>query len=217
MIFLLWIAKNHRYQTFKATAIRLRLKRGNALAIFMITRDESIRIVREHVKNENLVKHMIAVGAIMKGVANHFNEDQALWEAVGILHDIDYEEVGQDWTKHGAVSAEIVKGLLPEKGLHAIKAHNPQTGFNPEIRMDWSLYAADGLSGLIIAQGLMMPDRKVASVKASSLGKRMKDKSFARGVNRENILRCSEMGLQLDEFFQIGLSAMVTVADELGL
>ncbi len=168
-------------------------------------------------KNENLVKHMIAVGAIMRGMAAKFGEDPDLWEAVGILHDVDYEEVGQDWTKHGAVSAEIVKDLLPEEGLYAVRAHNPQTGSLPKSKMDWSLYAADGLSGLIIAQGLMMPDKKIASIKASSLGKRMKDKSFAKGVNRENILKCTEIGLQLDEFFQIGLDSMVKVAEELGL
>ena len=81
----------------------------------MITRDESIAIVKEHVKNENLVKHMIAVGAIMRGLAVRFGEDQDLWEDVGILHDVDYEEVGQDWTRHGAVSADIVKDLLPEE------------------------------------------------------------------------------------------------------
>jgi putative nucleotidyltransferase with HDIG domain len=183
----------------------------------MITREESIAIVKDHVKNENLVKHMIAVGAIMKGLAANFGENEDLWEAAGILHDVDYEEVGQDWTKHGAISAEIVKDLLPVEGLHAVRAHNPQTGYLPKSKMDWSLYAADGLSGLIIAQGLMMPDKKIASVKVSSLGKRMKDKSFAKGVNRENILKCTEIGLQLEEFFQIGLKSMVEVAGELGL
>jgi putative nucleotidyltransferase with HDIG domain len=183
----------------------------------MITRDESLAIVREHVKNDNLVKHMVAVGAIMRGLAARLGGDEDLWEAAGILHDVDYEKVGQDWTKHGAISAEIVKDLLPEECLYAIRAHNPQTGSLPESKMDWSLYAADGLSGLIIAQALMMPDKKIASIKASSLGKRMKDKSFARGVNRENILKCTEMGLELDEFFQIGLDSMSEVAGELSL
>ncbi|MDP2900229.1 MAG: HDIG domain-containing protein [Candidatus Bathyarchaeota archaeon] len=183
----------------------------------MIGRVESIATIRGHVKNENLVKHMIAVGAIMRGLAARFGGDEDLWEAVGVLHDVDYEEVGQDWTRHGAVSAEIVKDLLPEDGLYAIRAHNPQTGTLPKSRMDWSLYAADGLSGLIIAQGLMMPDKKIASIKVSSLGKRMKDKSFAKGVNRENILKCSEMGIELDEFFRIGIDSMAKVAGELGL
>ncbi len=183
----------------------------------MITREESIAIVKQHVKNENLIKHMVAVGAIMRGLAEKLGGDPDLWEAVGILHDVDYEEVGQDWTKHGAISAEIVKELIPEEGLFAIRAHNPQTGSLPKSKMDWSLYAADGLSGLIIAQGLMMPDKKIASIKVSSLGKRMKDKSFAKGVNRENIVKCIEFGLDLDEFFRIGLDSMAKVGGELGL
>ena len=183
----------------------------------MITREESLAVVRQHVKNENLVKHMIAVGAIMRGLASKFGGDPDTWEAAGILHDVDYEEVGQDWTRHGARSAEMVKDLFPEDVLYAIRAHNPQTGSLPKSRMDWSLYAADGLSGLIIAQGLMMPDKKIASIKVSSLGKRMKDKAFARGVNRENILKSTELGLTLDEFFQIGIESMTKVAGELGL
>lgn len=183
----------------------------------MITREESLAVVRKHVKNENLVKHMIAVGAIMRGLAVKFGGDQDTWEAAGILHDVDYEEVGQDWTKHGARSAEMVKDLFPEDILYAIRAHNPQTGSLPKSKMDWSLYAADGLSGLIIAQGLMMPDKKISSIKVSSLGKRMKDKSFAKGVNRENILKSVELGLTLDEFFQIGLESMAKVGVELGL
>ena len=183
----------------------------------MITREESLAVVRQHVKNENLVKHMIAVGAIMRGLAAKFGGDPDTWEAAGILHDVDYEEVGQDWTKHGARSAEMVKDLFSEDVLYSIKAHNPQTGSLPNSKMDWSLYAADGLSGLIIAQGLMMPDKKIASIKVSSLGKRMKDKSFAKGVNRENILKSVELGLSLDEFFQIGLESMAKVSGELGL
>jgi len=183
----------------------------------MITRQEAINIVKQHVKNENLVKHMIAVSAIMTGLAQHFDEDPELWGAVGMLHDVDYEEVGQDWDRHGAISAEIVKDLLPEEGLHAIRAHNPQTGSKPENLMDISLFAADALSGLVVAMALMVQDKKVANVKVSSLVKRMKDKSFARGVSRENVMRCGEVGLSLEEFLSIGLSSMQEVAGELGL
>jgi len=183
----------------------------------MLTRNEALSLVHEHVKNDNLVKHMIAVGAIMRGIAKKFGDDSNLWELVGILHDIDYEEVGQNWDKHGAISSEIVKNMLPESGLHAIRSHNPQTGYNPENRMDIALYSADALSGLVIAMSLMVPDKKLKSVKVTSLVKRMKDKSFARNVSRENIQRCVEIGLSLEEFLTIGLSSMVENASELGL
>jgi putative nucleotidyltransferase with HDIG domain len=183
----------------------------------MLDHEESVAVVRQHVKNEALVKHMIAVGAVMRGLAQHFGEDPDMWEVVGILHDVDYEKVGQDWNRHGAISAEIVKDLLPEEALYAIRAHNPQTGSIPKSRMDVSLFAADALSGLVIAMGLMVQDKKLANVKSSSLVKRMKDKSFARNVSRENINRCSEVGLKLEDFLEIGLASMQGVAAELGL
>jgi putative nucleotidyltransferase with HDIG domain len=183
----------------------------------MILRDESLERVKQYVKNDGLVKHMIAVSAIMRGVAERLGEDTGLWEAVGMLHDIDYEEVGGDWNRHGLVSAEMVAGVLPEEGLHAIKAHNSLTGVEAKSAMDVALFAADGLSGLVVATGLMMPDRKLAQVKVKSLTRKFKDNSFARGVNRENIMRCEELGLGFEEFLALGLSSMQAVSDELGL
>ena len=105
----------------------------------MITRDESLELVKDNEKNRNLVNHMIAVGAIMKGVAEHFGENPDLWEAVGLLHDIDYESFGDDFSRHGAKSAEMVQDLLPEKGINAILRHNELTGNFPETRFDISL------------------------------------------------------------------------------
>jgi putative nucleotidyltransferase with HDIG domain len=183
----------------------------------MITREESLERVKQHVKNRNLVKHMIAVSAIMRGVAEKLGKDSALWEAVGMLHDIDYEEVGEDWDRHGLVSAEIVADALPEEALHAIKAHNPRTGVEAESLIDIALLAADGLSGLVVATGLMMPDKKLDKVKVRSLKRKFKDRSFARGVNRDNIRRCEEFGISFEEFLAIGLESMQSVSNELGL
>jgi len=183
----------------------------------MITREEALRRVRERVGNVNLVKHMVAVSAVMRGLAERLGEDPDLWEAVGLLHDIDYEEVGSDWDRHGLVSAEMVADVLPEDGLHAIRAHNPRTGAEARSSMDVALIAADGLSGLVVATALMMPDKKLATVKVRSLRRKFKDSSFARGVSRENIARCGELGLPLDEFLALGLASMQSVSDELGL
>ena len=173
----------------------------------MITREESLALVHEHVKNENLVNHMIAVGAIMKGLAKHFGEDPELWEAVGILHDIDYENFGEDFSKHGAISAEMVKDLLPEDGINAILRHNELTGNKPETRFDISLLAADAISGMIVANALVRPT-KLEGMKAKSIKGRMKDKSFARQVSRENIMKCEELGLQFSEFASIAIASM---------
>ena len=183
----------------------------------MITREEALRRVRERVGNVNLVKHMVAVSAVMHGLAERLGEDPDLWEAVGLLHDIDYEEVGSDWDRHGLVSAEMVADVLPEDGLHAIRAHNPRTGAEARSSMDVALIAADGLSGLVVATTLMMPDKRLATVKVRSLRRKFKDSSFARGVSRENVTRCEELGLLLDEFLALGLTSMQSVSDELGL
>jgi len=183
----------------------------------MITREEALGRVKQHVSNGNLVKHMVAVSAIMKDLAEHLGEDRELWEVVGILHDIDYEEVGDDWERHGVVSAEMVADELPEEAVHAIKAHNPRTGYKTESPMDVALLSADALSGLVVATALMMPDKKLATVKVRSLRRKFKDSSFARGVSRENIAKCEEIGLSLDELFSLGLESMKAVSGELGL
>jgi len=182
----------------------------------MITREESLALVREHVKNENLVNHMIGVGAIMKGLAERFGEDPTLWEAVGILHDVDYETFGEDFSKHGAKSAEMVKDLLPAEGIKAILSHNELTGNKAETRFDISLLAADAISGMVVANALVRPT-KLEGMKAKSIKGRMKDKSFARQVSRENIMRCEEIGLQFSEFAQIAIDSMEKVAGEIGL
>jgi len=182
----------------------------------MITREECIDLVKRNVKNRNLVNHMIAVGAIMRGMAERFGEDPDLWEAVGILHDVDYETFGDDFSRHGAVSADMVQDLLPEDAVNAVRRHNPLTGHEPETRFDISLLVADGISGMIVANALVRPN-KLDGMKAKSIKKRMKDKSFARQVSRENIMRCEEIGLPFSEFAQIAVKAMQGVADEIGL
>lgn len=182
----------------------------------MITREECIDLVKQHVKNRNLVNHMIAVGAIMRGMAERFGEDPDLWEAVGILHDVDYETFGDDFSRHGAVSADMVQDLLPEDAVNAIRRHNPLTGHEPETRFDISLLVADGISGMIVANALVRPT-KLDGMKAKSIKKRMKDKSFARQVSRENIMRCEEIELPFSEFAQIAVKAMQGVTDEIGL
>lgn len=182
----------------------------------MITRDEALDLVKKHVKNRNLVKHMIAVAAIMRRMAEHFEEDQGLWEVVGMLHDIDYEETNDDFSKHGLVSAEMVEDVLPEEGLRAIRAHNEMTGVEAKTTMEVSLFSADALSGMIVAGALVRPT-KLDGMKAKSITRRMKDKSFARNISRENIIRCEELGIQLNEFLSMGIEAMQSVRNEIGM
>ncbi len=182
----------------------------------MITREERIELVKKHVKNENLVNHMIAVGAIMKGLAEHFEEDQELWEATGILHDIDYEEFGDDMSMHGIKSAEMVEDILPEEAINAILRHNELTGNKVETRFDIALLAADAISGMIVANALVRPTN-MKGMKPNSVKRRMKDSSFAKQVSRENIMLCEEIDLSFKEFARISIKAMQDVAPEIGL
>ena len=181
----------------------------------MISKDEALQRVKAHVKNPQLRKHMIAVAAIMRGLARHLKEDADLWEVVGMLHDIDYEMIDNDFSRHGIVSAEILSDVLPDEALRAVKAHNPRTGVPAESRMEVGLVAADALSGLVVATALMMPDQTLTTVRVRSLMKKFKDGSFARGVSRKDISRCEELGLHLNEYLALGLTSMQTVSDQL--
>jgi putative nucleotidyltransferase with HDIG domain len=174
--------------------------------------------VESRVANENLRRHMLATEAIMRALAVHFGEDPDVWGLVGLGHDLDSEETEGDVARHGAVAAEALRALgLPDEAAHAVAAHNPATGVVATGRLDVALVAADQLSGLITAAALVRPDKDLAGVKLKSVRKRYREGAFARGVDRESIARCEAMGLELDEFFALGLEAMQGVAGELGL
>ncbi|MCK4952854.1 HDIG domain-containing protein [Candidatus Bathyarchaeota archaeon] len=183
----------------------------------MITREKAYGLIDQHIKNPNMRKHMIAVSAIMYSLAEELREDPMLWEVVGLLHDIDYEEVGNNMDHHGVKSAEILVGLLPKEGLHAIKAHNERTGVKPESHLDLALIAADAMSGLGIATALIMPNKKLAEVKIRSLKKKFKDKSFARTVDRNRIMYCTRIGIDYNDFLVISQGALQSVSRDLGL
>lgn len=187
----------------------------------MITREEALNLLKKYVKNDKIIKHCLAVEAIMRGLARELGEDEELWGLVGLLHDIDYELTGKDLSKHGLKSMEIVEGKLPREAIEAIGAHNEHNGFKPSsdyaIKLTHALRAADHLSGLIIATALVMPSKKLAEVKVKSIKKKFKSKDFARGVDRSRIREIEELGIDLNKFFEIGLNALKSIANELGL
>jgi putative nucleotidyltransferase with HDIG domain len=174
--------------------------------------------VETRVASENLRRHMLATEAIMRGLAARLGEDPDVWGLAGLGHDLDAEETEGDFTRHGSVAAETLRDLgLPEEAVHAVVAHNPATGVAASGRIDVALVAADQLSGLITAATLVRPEKDLAGVKLKSVRKRYREGAFARGVDRESIARCSELGLELDEFYAIGLEAMQGIAPDLGL
>ncbi|MCD6261147.1 MAG: HDIG domain-containing protein [Thaumarchaeota archaeon] len=183
-----------------------------------MSREDALKLLRENVRNEKIILHMIAVGAIMRELARYFGEDEDLWELVGLLHDIDYERTKNDPSKHGLVAEEILGSLVSDDVLRAIKSHNYEnTGIEPRTRMEKALIASDAVSGLIIACALVMPSKKLEEVKVKTVKKKFKQKDFARNVSRERILFCEQIGIPREKFFELALNALKGVSDELGL
>ena len=188
------------------------------LGDIVLTREEALSLVKRNVSKRNIVYHMIAVEAIMRSLARHFGEDEDLWGLTGLLHDIDYEKIGDAWDKHGILAEEILKEMVPEEVKRAIKAHNfERTQVMPETKMEKALIACDAISGLLVACALVMPSRKLAEVKVKTVKKKFKDKDFARGADRERMLFCEKIGVPKEEFFEIALDGLKSYAAEIGL
>ncbi len=183
----------------------------------MLTREESLALVRTHVKKENNVKHMIAVGAAMRGLATKLGEDPLVWEGVGILHDVDFE-LCHGAEDHTLIARDLLAGKVEPEVIDAILAHNSEhTKVPVDTKLKKGLVCCDAASGLVIATALVLPTKKLADVKPSSLTKRFKEKDFARSVSRERIMMCTELGLPLEEFLTVALEGMKGASSELGL
>jgi len=132
----------------------------------IMNRDAAIMLLQSNVKRRNIFRHMLAVEAIMRGLAEYLGEDEDLWGLTGLIHDIDYEKTADNFKEHGILAQEILKGKVPDESLRAILAHNYEnTGVKPKTTLDKALIAADAVSGLIIACALVMPSKKVMDVK----------------------------------------------------
>ena len=154
----------------------------------------------------------------MRALARRFGEDEDEWGLTGLLHDIDLELVNDDMKEHSKLGADLVREMGGSEAMvHAILAHNGVHGVKLESKLDQALFCVDPLTGLITAGALVRPDKKLADLETRSVMKRFKEKSFAAGANREQIARCSELGLELNEFVAIGIGAMQEIAGPLGL
>jgi putative nucleotidyltransferase with HDIG domain len=181
-------------------------------------REEALAIVREFIKNENLVRHMLAVEAAMRYYAVKYGEDTELWGAVGLLHDFDWE-IHPDLERHPQAGAPILRERkVPEGIIHAVLSHADHTGVPRESRMEKALFACDELTGLITAVALVRPSRSLADLTAKSVKKKWKDRAFAAGANREEIERgASELGVELWKHVENVIQAMQPIAPDLGL
>ena len=182
-----------------------------------MTREEALDSIKINVENANLIKHMLATEAIMRALARRFGENEEEWGMTGLLHDIDVELTEGDMNTHSKLGADLARELGASEAMaHAILCHNEAHGVPCETKLAKALFCADPLTGLITAATLVRPDKNIVNLEAKSVLKRFKEKSFAAGANREQIARCSEIGLELGEFIELGLAAMQGIAADLG-
>jgi putative nucleotidyltransferase with HDIG domain len=164
-----------------------------------------------------MIKHSLASEAVLGALADRLGEDRAAWALAGLLHDLDVEETPPE--THGLKTPEILRPLgVSEDVTQAIAHHNEQaTKTARTVKFHHALAAGETVTGLITATALIYPDKKLSSVKAKSIVKRMGETRFAASVSRENIRECERLGLTLEEFVELALNAMRQISDDLGL
>ena len=181
-------------------------------------RTEALAIVHEYVKNENLVRHMLAVEAAMRFYAQKYDEDEDLWGVTGLLHDFDWE-IHPTLEEHPQAGEPILRERnVPDEIIRAILSHADHTGVPRESQMEKALFACDEITGLITAVALVRPSRSLMDLEVKSVKKKWKDKAFAAGANRDEIAQGAEaFGIDLWEHTGNVIEAMRLVAPELGL
>lgn len=187
------------------------------------SREATLALVHEYTASESLRKHMLAVEAVMRAYAEHFGEDPDRWGTTGLVHDFDYERFPNDarsaTEEHPSEGVRILRGHgYPDDILDAIMGHAAYTNTPRVTPMARALFAVDELTGLITATALVKPSRSVHDVDARSVRKKMKDRGFARGVNRDDVIQgAAELGVDLDEHIAFVIGAMQRSADSIGL
>ncbi|HWE41756.1 MAG TPA: HD domain-containing protein [Gemmatimonadaceae bacterium] len=187
------------------------------------SREDALALVHEYTASDSLRKHMLSVEAAMRAYAAKFGEDPERWGLAGLVHDFDYERfpnaAHSPTEEHPAGGVRILRSKgFPEDILQAILGHATYCNVPRETRMAKALFAVDELTGLITASALVKPSRSVHEVEASSVRKKMKDKAFARGVNRDDVINgAAELGVPLDEHIAFVIGAMRAVAPSIGL
>lgn len=181
-------------------------------------RDEALALVREYVKNENLVRHMLAVEAAMRFYAQKFDEDVETWGLAGLLHDFDWE-IHPTLEEHPQAGAPILRQRgVDETIIQAVLSHADHTGVPRISRMEKALLACDEITGLITAVALVRPSRSLRDLEAQSVKKKWKDRAFAAGANREEIQHATEdFGIEIWEHVGNVIQAMRRIAPDLGL
>ena len=187
------------------------------------SRDDTLALMHEYTQSDSLRKHMLAVEGAMRAYARKFGEDEDRWGITGLIHDFDYERYPNNahspTEEHPSEGVRILRARgYPEDILQAILGHAQYCNVARESRMAKTLFAVDELTGLVTATALVRPTKSVHEVDARSVRKKMKDKAFARGVNRDDVVTgATELGVDLDEHISFVIAAMQSRAADLGL
>jgi putative nucleotidyltransferase with HDIG domain len=183
-----------------------------------MTRERALEILHQHTKSESLRKHALAVEACVAAYARKFGEDEELWSVTALLHDFDYE-MHPDAPDHPMKGSEILAGLgVSDEIRRAILSHANYSGVPRVSRLEKTLFACDELAGFLTAVALIKPGKSLAEVETPSVRKKMKDKAFARSVNRDDIVNgAADLGVDLEEHILFCIAAMRARAAELGL
>ncbi len=180
-------------------------------------RESALELLMANLKTKNLFKHCLACEAVLGALAGRLSEDEETWRLAGLLHDVDYDQTADSPDEHGRIGAKILEEAGVDSGIvQAVLAHADHAP--RQSTLDKALWCVDPLTGLVVAAALIHPERKLAAIDVQFVLNRMKEKSFARGANRDQIRACEqELGLDLEEFVSIGLKAMQDIGDDLGL
>lgn len=184
-----------------------------------MNRETALEVLHNYIKNEKMLQHCLASEAVLRGIARRLGRDEEKWGLAGLLHDLDVEVTNAEPTIHGTQTEVLLKDYdIDAEILDAIRMHNEcSAGKERSTEFQYALAAGETITGLIFATTYVYPDRKLTSVKPKSVVKRVKEKAFAASVRRENILECEKIGIPIDEFAALAISAMLPIAGELGL
>lgn len=183
-----------------------------------MTREQGLDLLHDHVRTPNLLKHMLASEALMRGLARKFGEDEEKWGLAGLLHDIDYDEV-KDPKLHSLKGFEILKsaGVDPEI-CDAVRTHNPEHGLEAKTFLAKALLTGETMTGFLVACALVTPNKKLSEVTVGSAMKKFHSKSFASGADREIMMKVEPLcKIKIEELMDICLREMQGMAGELGL
>ncbi len=181
-----------------------------------MNREQALEILHEYTKTEPLRRHAYSVEAVMRAAARKYGGDEETWGIVGLLHDFDYEMFPD---QHPMAGKPILEARgVPEEIVYAIQCHADFTGYERRSLMDKMIYAVDELTGFVIACALVQPNKSLSELKTSSVRKKLKDKAFARNVNRDDVWKgIAELGVDFDEHVQFVIDALKPVAGQIGL